>query len=787
MTHSVFPSQLHQALKPLSSIVAGLTVCVLAACSEPDIPDQAEAQNVVAIVPAPRDVQLGEGAFTVRPVTPITFQEDQAGAANVAQHLSDWVRTSTGRSLPVRAYSRQSAYGAIELKLDPNADIEAEGYQLNIHAGGVEVRAADEAGLFYGAVSLWQLLAEWGGEPLFALEAMSIEDAPEFGWRGVMLDSARHMQSVGYIKDFIDWMAAHKLNTFHWHLTDDQGWRIEIKQYPRLTEVGAFRVPAGQAYDPALNPDLDEAPLYGGYYTQDQIREIIAYAAERHITVVPEIDIPGHALAAVVAYPELASVDNPPTQVMADWGVYPYLFNVNEETFTFLENVFEEVIDLFPSRYIHVGGDEPPKDQWEASPDVQARMAELGIETELEMQGYFTRRLDEVLARHGRILVGWDEIVEGGLSENATVMSWRGLEGAKAAAEQGKNAVLSPNSHLYLDYRQSNLGHERPGRARVTTLRHLYEFNPFGGDLTQDEREHILGVQANIWTEHMMTEAKVTHMAFPRIAALAELGWSAPESRDFDNFTTRLSRFKARYRDLGVEYADSAFRPQADIRFDGNGQPSTLTLSNQAEFGEIRYSWSGRPDADAALAEGEIAVPRTGTLRAATFDGDRRLTEIVEIAVEPQVRLTRRDDQLTFCADDLVIYLIDDAPLEGERANFGVNIMDPCWIWPEAPVDEARSITVSVGQVPYNFQLMEYIHDVVVRDTLDGVQALRVLGGSCDGVELARLPLEPAFENFEITALTAPIAANQAQDLCFVFHTGEMDPLWVIDQVQLNP
>ncbi|WP_019960165.1 beta-N-acetylhexosaminidase [Woodsholea maritima] len=760
----------------------------LSACSREVVPDRAAEGDVVAVIPAPRHVVDEQGTFQVRPVTPLAYGAGDEAAGRVADQLSEWVRMSTGRGLPTHAFHGQAPYGAIQLHLDPAQDIAAEGYRLAIRPGGIEILASDEAGLFYGAVTLWQLMADWGAEPLLSLETVTIEDAPEFPWRGVMLDSARHMQSVGYIKDFIDWMALHKLNTLHWHLTDDQGWRLEIAQYPRLTEVGAFRVPAGQAYDPEHNPDIQEAPIYGGYYTQDQVRDIIAYAAARHITIVPEIDIPGHALAAVVAYPELASVDNPPSAVMADWGVYPYLFNVNEDTFTFLENVFSEVIELFPSPYIHVGGDEPPKDQWEASPEVQARMAELGIANEHDMQGYVTRRLDEFLTAHGRTLVGWDEIVEGGLSDNATVMSWRGLEGAKAAADQGKNAILSPNSHLYLDYRQANGAHETPGRGRLTTLRQLYEFDPFGGDLTQDQRKHILGVQANIWTEHMRQETDVTHMAFPRISALAELGWSAPESRNFDGFMTRLSRFKSRYREMGLDYADSAVRPLADIRFDAQGQPDQIQLSNQAGFGDIRYSWQGRPTPSSSLATGPIVVDRPGRLRAATFDGDRRLSDIVDFEVTRNARYARRDDQLTMCADDLVIYLVDDAPIHGPRANFGVNIMDPCWIWPEAPVNEASSITVTVGQVPYNFQLMHDIHNVVVRPLLDDRQALRVLAGGCEGEEIARLDLAPAQDNLTLTDLRADLATSAGpSDLCFVFHTGQLDPLWVIDAVRLNP
>ena len=376
-----------------------------------------------------------------------------------------------------------------------------------------------------------------------------------------MLDSSRHMQSIEFIRQLVDWMTLHKLNTLHWHLTDDQGWRLEIKKYPRLTEVGAWRVPAGAAGAADIDPATGRPRLYGGFYSQDDVRRIVAHAAERNVTIVPELDMPGHATAAIVAYPQLGVTDHPPTAVPADWGVYPNLYNVEDSTFHFIEDVLDEVMALFPGEYLHVGGDEAVKDQWKASPRIQARMRELHIADEQALQSYFVQRLEKHLNAHGRRLIGWDEILEGGVATNATVMSWRGLDGAVAAVAAGHDTVLSPAPTLYLDFRQGAGASEPPGRGTVISLRDVYEFDPMPAGIAGDARHHILGLQANIWTEHMRTEDQVAYMAFPRAAAVAEVGWSAPEGHDWNSFMRRLPSELARYRAVGIRYSDDAIRP----------------------------------------------------------------------------------------------------------------------------------------------------------------------------------------------------------------------------------
>ena len=772
---------------------AGLTALLaaagLAACSAeppettagipaPGSVQASEAAAPLPLIPAPARIERHAGVFTLAAATPILTATGSEAEQRVANYLSGllsetspWTGTGDGP--------------AIRLELDPALDLHPEGYLFDTGVDGVRIRAATPAGLFYGAVSLWQLATPWPAGETVQIPAVSIQDAPQFAWRGAMLDSARHMQSVGYIKRFIDWMALHKLNTLHWHLTDDQGWRLEILQYPRLTEAGAWRVPAGEAPAEDIDPATGEPRLYGGYYTQDEVREIVAHAQARHVTIVPEIDVPGHALAAIVAYPELGVIDNPPTQVMSDWGVYPYLFDVDEETFAFLENVLEEVLDLFPGEYIHIGGDEAPKNQWRDSETVQARMAELGIADEDALQGWFTQRLDTWLIARGRRLVGWDEIVEGGLSENATVMSWRGLDGAEAAAEAGLDAVIAPNSHYYLDYRQSRLPSEPTGRGRVTALQDLYEFSPFGDGLAPDTRDHILGLQANLWTEHMRTEARVTHMAYPRLAALAERAWSPAGSTRFEDFLDRLSPMMERYRTLGLDAADSAFRPAVTIETAAEGY--RLSLANQTGFGEIRYTLDGsQPGPGAILYEAPLDLDRPVELRAAAFDGPRRLSGTVSRSLDADSPLIRDDSQLETCGDALVLILDDDAPIAGEREAFQVDIMDPCWRWPDAPLGGVTAIEAGVGQVPYNFQLMADIENVVVRPLLADHPELIVRRESCTGPVAARLDLRPALGEHDVTRLDAPFdAAEDAADLCFVFHTGEMDPLWVLADIRL--
>ncbi len=514
-----------------------------------------------AVIPAPENVEPLGGAFSVTVETRISIG-DSADGERVARYFADLVRRTRGMALPVAVQTVSGkSQGGITFLIDADRAGSAEAYTLSILPGAVTVSARDHRGLFYGAVTLWQLIATASGDATHvSLPAMRIVDAPRFRWRGVMLDSARHYQSPEFIEQFIDWMALHKLNVLHWHLTDDQGWRLEIRKYPRLTQVGAWRVPAGAGPAADIDPATGKPRRYGGYYSQETVRRIVSYASERNVTIVPEIEMPGHATAALVAYPQLSVDGRAPSAVPADWGIYPNLYNVEDSTFAFMEDVLGEVLELFPGEYIHVGGDEAVKEQWQSSPRVQQLMRERGVADPHALQSYFIQRVGRFLSAHGRRLVGWDEILEGGLAPEATVMSWRGIDGALAAAAAGHDAVLSPWPTLYLDNRQGAGASEPPGRGRVISLEDVYRFDPMPGTIAPERRHHILGVQANLWTEHMRTEERVQWMAVPRAAAIAEVGWSQPGRMDFSGFRSRLESAFGWYRALGFGYADTAYR-----------------------------------------------------------------------------------------------------------------------------------------------------------------------------------------------------------------------------------
>jgi hexosaminidase len=529
-----------------------VALLALGACKQATPPAAPAADLPVHVIPAPAKVERAEGAFVIDADTKLTFG-DAPESRRIADYFSDLVRQTHGVELAPVSYAGDENIIHFAVIAGENA-LGTEGYSLDSSAKRVIVKAADARGLLYGAVTLWQLISKQGD--VLALPAAKIDDSPRFAWRGLMLDSARHYQSPEFIRKFIDVMALHKFNVLHWHLTDDQGWRIEIKKYPRLTDVGAWRVPAGQAPAANIDPATGKPQLYGGFYSQDEVREIVAYAASRHITIVPEIDMPGHASAAIAAHPELGVVPLPTAKVPADWGIYHNLFNVEETTFRFFEDVLTEVIALFPGQYIHVGGDEAVKDQWKASARVQARMRELGVKDEHELQSYFITRMEKFLSGKGRRLIGWDEILEGGLAPNATVMSWRGIEGAVAAATAGHDAVLSPWPTLYLDNRPVDV--PVPGRGRIVSVEEVYGFDPMPAALNESQRKHILGVQANIWTEYMRTPDRVEFMTFPRAAAVAEIAWTPAENKNWDGFAERLPAQLERYEALGIRYAEPA-------------------------------------------------------------------------------------------------------------------------------------------------------------------------------------------------------------------------------------
>ncbi|MFD7094372.1 beta-N-acetylhexosaminidase [Streptomyces xanthophaeus] len=528
------------------------------------------------LIPAPRAAVFHEDGLRFR-FGPEPLLDAGPGTEGAARRLRHELGAATGWSLPPAG---PDGAADIRLRLDPGLglgqgqgqasgpgpDSGAEAYTVTVDAAGAVLTGASGAGLYWAVQTLRQLLgpAVYRRAPLpgsaWSLPYADIADAPRFGWRGMLLDVARHFMPKDTVLRYIDLLAAHKLNVLHLHLTDDQGWRIEIRRYPRLTEVGSWR--ARSRWGHRDSPLWSETP-HGGFYTQDDIREIVAYAAERHVRVVPEIDLPGHSQAAIAAYPELGNtdvVDTPALRVWDDWGINENVLAPTEAVLRFYEGVFEEVLELFPaevSPFVHVGGDECPKGQWRASPAAQARIRELGVDDEDGLQSWFIRHFDGWLAARGRRLIGWDEILEGGLAPGATVSSWRGYAGGVAAAEAGHDVVMCPDQHVYLDYRQADGPDEPMPIAYVRTLEDVYRFEPVPPKLSQQAAARVLGAQANVWTEVMESQDRVDYQTFPRLAAFAEVVWSpqqAPGERDFAAFEARMTAHYARLDALGVRY-----------------------------------------------------------------------------------------------------------------------------------------------------------------------------------------------------------------------------------------
>jgi hexosaminidase len=726
----------------------------------------------LTLTPAPAKAVRAEGAFKLSAATRIVVAKGDGEARGVANQLADLIQRSRGFR-PVVVEGAPSA-GAIVLTREGPA---GEAYKLDISPAGATIAAAKRAGLFYGAMSLWQLATPDAAKGPVALPAASIEDAPRFAWRGLMVDSARHYQSLDTLKAVIDAMAAHKLNTFHWHLVDDQGWRLEIKKYPKLAQVAGWRRDPGAAA---------AYPKYGHVYTQDEARDLVAYAAARNITIVPEIETPGHALAPIVAYPQLGAAA-PDASKMGDWGVFPWLYNTDDATFAFLDDVLNEVMDIFPSPFIHVGGDEAVKDQWKASPRIQARIKDLGLKDEHELQSWFIQRVGKSLDRRGRRLIGWDEILEGGLAPNATVMSWRGIDGAIAAAKAGHDTVLSPHPTLYLDHRQSASWEEPTGRGLIVTLKDVYAFDPAPAQLSADERKHILGVQANVWTEHMQTDARMQQMAFPRAIALAERAWTPEEDVSWDDFARRMPAEMARLKVLGVTADTVPFEPSPKLS-EGEGGKTALALASPLGVGQVRYTTDGKAPTTASPAyDGALSLTAGTTVKARTFVGDQALGRERAVKIDPAAMRTRVGGQLKRCTSHVPLLIIDDAPAAfDKRAMFDVDIFNQCWIWEGADLSKGAVITARVGQIPFNFQVGADRDKIPLRPPATPGGELEVRLG-CAGERIAAIPLGDAAKTPALSTVTGRLPAQAGKvDLCLSFTNKTLDPFWVLDRVTLK-
>jgi hexosaminidase len=697
------------------------------------------------------------------------------------------------RGLRLRTARAADAHPAITFEVDPRAKaLRDDGYRIAVEPRGVRITARSPRGAFYGGVTLWEMLTPpgWTRGSTAGIADGVIVDYPRFAWRALLLDSARHFQSVADIEKLIDWMSLAKLDVLVWHLTDDQGWRLEIPRYPALTKTGACRSAVG--LDAELTGAADKP--YCGFYTDAEVRDIVRFAAARFVTVVPEIDLPGHSQAAVATYPWLGVTGERPP-VWTEWGVSPWLLKPDAKTLRFLDNVLDEVMRLFPSRYISIGGDEADKQQWNASREVRAQMRRLGLANMDQLQGWLTARIAEHLIEHGRVPVGWDdELVAGAtLPASEVVMSWHGADQERVAldaARQGHEVILTPQESLYFDHYQSGLPDEWPGQPPMVALRQTYDSAVIPAGASAAEARRVIGVQACLWTELMPTFARDQHALFPRLAALSALGWSPASTHDWNGFLQRLPAELARYRALGIRFSDTAFAPAFHVTA-GPGATLRAALSNQTSFGTIRYTTDGSaptPTSSPYVRPVEVRAKGKVVLRAATFAADG-----FEIAA-PRTRLldaatllTRDGSALASCSHQPGMRLGGVPPKLGRLPVYEVDVGDMCWLWPRAPLNGAKRISLTVARLTWRFG--DEAKDAVVRPKASAAGEVEIHADSCTGPLLARLPLAPAVGAKGETRISASLSRprpNGMRNLC-IFATGDpREGQWALARAALS-
>ncbi|HEY5469577.1 MAG TPA: beta-N-acetylhexosaminidase [Bacteroidales bacterium] len=538
-----------------------LSMIFLIACC--NLGFSSDNKNIYAIIPAPVSLVSMNGSFTFSEKSKIILSTLNNETKLAADYLALLIKNPTGLSIPVEQGSKEISH-SVFMSFDPSI-VNDEGYVLNITPKKIIIKAKSAVGMFYAVQTLRQLLPVEVEKKkiveglVLSVPACEIKDEPGFVYRGMHLDVGRHMFPVAYIKRYIDMMALHKMNTFHWHLTEDQGWRIEIKKYPKLTTIGGFRketlVGSGNE-----KPQVFDGKPYGGFYTQEEVKDIVAYAKSKFITIIPEIEMPGHSSAALAAYPEFSCTGGP-IEVATKWGVFPDVYCAGKDaTFNFLEDVLSEVIDLFPGKYIHIGGDECPKDRWQKCQACQDRMKKEGLKDEKELQSYFIQRIEKFLISKDRKLIGWDEILEGGLAPEATVMSWRGIEGGIEAAKQKHDVIMSPYNDVYLYIYQCEPEGQPLAAGGYLPLEKVYSFNPLPEKLNADEQKYILGLEGCLWSEFVDSPGLLEYMVYPRMFAIAETGWTPASKKDFEGFLSRLEIGKKRYDAIGINYFKGEYR-----------------------------------------------------------------------------------------------------------------------------------------------------------------------------------------------------------------------------------
>ncbi|WP_460941699.1 glycoside hydrolase family 20 protein [Spirosoma daeguense] len=608
-----------------------------------------------AIIPQPAQLDPRTGEFLINRTTSIMVPFAQTELKAIVDTFAIRINRSTGLNVAVRNVNKlTSTDNLIEFSPSSDTTLHDEGYRIDVTNKHVLVEARTSKGFFYAVQTLYQLMppvvlshteresavqtTSSGLRSLLLalpIPACHIQDSPRYRYRGLHLDVSRHFFSVAYIKKYLDLMALHKLNNFHWHLTDDQGWRIEIKKYPKLTQVGAQRRETIIGHYDDFDPQVFDGKPYGGFYTQDDIREVLRYAATKYINVVPEIELPGHAMAALAAYPELGCFPGP-YQVATKWGVFNDVFCPTEKTFAFLEDVLSEVIDLFPSKYIHIGGDECPKTIWRKSAFCQQLIKRLRLRNENGLQSYFIKRIDKFVTSKGRRIIGWDEILQGGLSPNATVMSWRSVNGGIMAAQQHHDVIMTPGQFVYLDHLQGDPAQEPTGFGSYLPLEKVYSYNPTPAELTSVEATYILGAQANIWTEYINNHTQLEYMLWPRAAALAEVVWTPLPKKNYDDFTRRITTHFERLKQLNVNYSRTIYDAALTGKPTADGQVE-ITITAPKSISVVRYTLDGSiPSGESSQYEKPLLLDKTTTIRLASFQGQggQPLSQLTKVQKE---------------------------------------------------------------------------------------------------------------------------------------------------------
>lgn len=591
-----------------------------------------ESENI-SIIPLPAHLQVLEGEFKINTGTAFFNKTGRADFEGTIKYFNDVFSAASGFRL-----SSAENGGENTIIIEEDAALAPEAYRLTVNSNNITIASSSAAGVFYAVQTMFQLLPPqvYSGkvsETEWILPAVSVEDAPRFKYRGMHLDVSRHFFPKEFVKKYIDFLAFYKLNRFHWHLVDDQGWRIEIKKYPRLTEVGAWRVDRSNiSWRDRERQKEGEETTYGGFYTQEEIKEVVAYAKARHIEVLPEIEMPAHVLSALTAYPELSCTGGPFTVPPGTYWPNIDIYCAGKEgTFTFLEDVLTEVMEMFPYEYIHIGGDEADKTEWKKCPNCQQRIKDEGLKNEAELQSYFVKRIEKFLISKNKRLVGWDEILEGGLAPEATVMSWRGMQGGIEAAKQGHDVIMTPTTYCYFDYYQGNPNFEPEAIGGYLPLKLVYQFDPTPAELTVEEQKYILGGQANLWAEFIPTTSHAEYMLFPRLAALAEAVWTSKELKEWNGFASRINRQFEIYDNMGINYAKSVYNVSIVPKPDEANNQLLIALETESTKPEIYYTLDDSEPTERSLRyTAPLTIEQSVNIKATSFVNNQKTGGVVE-------------------------------------------------------------------------------------------------------------------------------------------------------------